>query len=1658
MKENTELEEGEACCYQDDDEGTIDPDSFSYIDEKIQHFLGHFQKDFEGGVSADNLGAKFGGYGSFLPTHERSPCFWSQPRTPQRNHSSPKSNFNQHVEAVSHDTKAPSNVPSYGRLDNSSHSSHSLHDIRAASVNDSVKQERGISSSDIAERGTLKMCTLKDDTTKKTGKSTDQRTLKFRFKMKSSILEQNNAEIYSGLGLDNSPSSSMGNSPVESEGMPCTSQENAEDSPTYIIEAMTSFPTPGHVLISPLHESFLNLIKNEEVTGDSRYFPSLNGHPDPCSMSTDESNSFVGDGHLKKQTLRIVRQSEKQLELKHMNGTLPEKDMTLQTKKKLVNRTPDRKDFLSNESKWTPLSSSICDGGETAEVTAKASKASKEVNENGVQGRMVSIEALKEESLESICRLENAGNDFHRHGFMKNALDHRLENSHKDNSMNPENINMSNTSMISNKVEHDAVKQKIDHKYEIHQKVTSVSEWKNKSKVDQSPGKAEAVARKHSLGGANNGMVFDKGSAGSDSSCRSKTNKSKLLKNKKFSDNNRDSLKEKESEQKVDSHAGNGNGKQSAFRAKIKERMSGHKVVNQLLPGPCIKDTSASLPIAEKNLSPEIISSAVPTTQIISEDWVCCDSCQQWRLLPYGMKPDQLPEKWMCSMLNWLPGMNSCNFSEDETTKALYASYQIVSEVQNNIQNHGTENAIGVGCTDALQYGLNHKMSSSDMLSDRRKKKQVIKEKTKTGINSNVLQFPNSAKTNSEVFGRNTSWNGINQHPAAELNPMKKMISSKIPRRLENMIEEKHVPKDKEKKVNGGDRMHFKLKRKMDADQYKSGTPKKSKTENVCYADKQLNPGMGLEKVALYSRNGLPTKASGKDMRKYDEYCLSEEVQVRLPVTAKKVGDQAQVSSGGGFLEVKRSSKSDSLVKKRKLKDRLDDEKHKNSHFLHDGKQYSKEGNESGFRKVKKQRVLNKEAKSVVEYDDKLSKGGMKQDCLLGNRSQMAGATEVRFVDKGNQRKHRKSIPSLHSSNDIDQLGKDLGSGPLSLAATSSSSKISGSHKAKTNFEDVRGSPVESVTSSPFRASNLDKNVLAVGDTSAKVATKLSVDDRGGKLLVKSKEDGISHDLHLASHKSSSTEYQVEDAKVRASVQKLKNNHLLEGSVHVEQPGYVANGICHEKVNKDNRESKLSLHKFGKATSLHIKEKGRKSGSHVSTCKLKISVSETGYSKNSGRYDSAVYSSNNTSGAETISDAKYTSPKSKSEIDGISQKSALRHGSNETGKQTELKQRDFENSVPKMDAECSSVRKTISHQNLTWDLEEENNVNHVSIESRVGKSKVLSFAVGEVKREMNLGSRAGPQYQEGGLSNEHPVQASGNGDLSKSVRNYVDVSNNAVVNYSSGNFVSDHQVTVSSPLRINSNQTPVETLEEAAKLKDRADNYKNSGFDFESNETYFEAGLKFLHGASLLENCHSESSKHGEVSQMQTFATAARLFKCCANEYETRQEMAAASLAYKCMEVAYMRLVYCKNSSTNRDRRELQSTLQMVSQGESPSSSASDVDNFNNQAAVDRATLPRGTNSHVAINQAIPARTRPNLIRLLDFTQDINFAMEASRKCQSTYADATMVMEEARNKDCITSIRSVIDFSFQDMDELVRLVWTARKAISSRAGLGAVRD
>ncbi|KAJ1395192.1 Zinc finger, CW-type [Sesbania bispinosa] len=1659
MQGNIEFEEGEACCYKDD-EDNIDLDSLSYIfvvhsflehsywvcirgsltvqnvvceivsanlDERIQRVLGHFQKDFEGGVSAEHLGPKFGDYGSFLPTCERSPPLRSHPKTPQRHFTSPKSPNNLHTEAAFLNSKAPLNKPPSMKLGTASHNAPPFHNLRAPSVGGSTKKDTGISSNAEMEK-----CTLKDNHVNKSEKFTDQRTLKLRIKVKSDILAKRNAAIYSGLGLDDSPSSSMGNSPEESGVMPPVSQETPEESPMDIVQVMTSCTIPGGMLISPLHNSLFCLIRKEKVLGDSRPTSSLNGHQEHCSISTDESDSFVGDGHLlKKRKVRMVCQSEKQ----YMNGICSENDMILHKKKRLENRTPDCKDLLSNDLKCTPLSSSICDAGETAEVTGKAFEVSKEVvNKDGVECRTGSLEAVKEDSLESI-----SGRDFDKtekqntgNSFSKKVFEHKPEFCQKNNSTDPKNHGKYNAFMISKKDERDTVKYNLDQdtqKHETDQKGKAKFEGKKKSKGDPSPGKAMTASGKDSIGYTNNAMVTDKNSAGVGV-----TGKHKLLKIKSLKDNKvRDSLKEKNSERKVDGidrasgppvnkakinvNLDNIEGK-SAYRVKVKGRASDNKIVNQLLAGPCAKDAPGAFPIAENNPIPEMVPPPAP--QLIEEDWVCCDSCQKWRLLPIGLKPEQLPEKWLCSMLYWLPGMNRCNISEEETTKALYALYQMpISEGQNNMQIHPIGPETGLSSADALQFGLNHKKSSSDVMSDRGKKKHGIKEKKKLGISSDMHQLSNTAKINAQESGKNRSSVDVNQQPT-DSNHMKKSNSKHL-NRLNNSIEEKNIPKEKEKQISGGGRNHVKLKRKMEADQYISGTPKKSMTEDVCYADKELNPDMDFEKVGLSSSYGLPTKGSVKNMRECDEYCLSEDLQNRSVVPIKK-GNQTPFSSDDGSLDIMNSSKSGS-IKKRKLNDWLDNEKHNTLSVVGDI-QYGEESSVSGFRKEKKCRVLNTEAKSVTQGDDKLSrKGGMKQVFLSDSRDQTAVGIEVKSVDKAQQpRKLRKNVASYEALDYFDPLGKDLDSGQLPLAANSSSSKVSGSHKARNNLEDVRGSPVESVTSSPLRTSNLDKRILAAGNMTEK-------DD--------SRKGGLS---------SMSYRKSLDNREGKLSV-------TMKGKVLSDLPaqhGNCGNGSHHEeKMKKNNQENALSWQKSGKVTSLRVKEKDRRSGSDISRDKMKVSTSENSISKNGMNYELAVNPSYHASDTETRNDAKNSSPESRHKnVDTLNKKNSLRHWSSESGKPTVVKQKDFENSVLKADAPYSISRKIISQQNLIHKFEEENKANQVGTESRDGKAKVLLSSEDKAKRETSyVGSRTAPESQKEDMSNGQPVHA----------RNSTDVSCKVGVNRRSGHFAPDEQLKESSPVTTNSSETAFSILEEATKLKDSADRYKNSGFEFESNETYFKAALKFLQGVSLLENCQSESSKHGEMDQIQLYATTAKLFESCAHNYDKRREMATAALAYKCMEVAYMRLVYCKHSSINRDRHELQSTLQMVSQGESPSSSASDIDNFNNMAAVDKSTLPRSTNTHVANNQAISARNHPTLVRLLDFTQDMNFAMDASRKCQSTFMAANLIMEEAQNSDCITSIRKVIDFSFQDVDELVHLVLIATKAIA-RAGLGGARD
>lgn len=59
--------------------------------------------------------------------------------------------------------------------------------------------------------------------------------------------------------------------------------------------------------------------------------------------------------------------------------------------------------------------------------------------------------------------------------------------------------------------------------------------------------------------------------------------------------------------------------------------------------------------------------------------------------------------------------------------------------------------------------------------------------------------------------------------------------------------------------------------------------------------------------------------------------------------------------------------------------------------------------------------------------------------------------------------------------------------------------------------------------------------------------------------------------------------------------------------------------------------------------------------------------------------------------------------------------------------------------------------------------------------------------------------------------------------------------------------------------------------------------------------------------------------------------------------------------------------------------------------GESPSSSASDIDNLNNQGTIDKIASAKGIGSpHVAGNHVIAARNRPSFVRVLNFVSPLS--------------------------------------------------------------------
>ncbi|XP_022959124.1 uncharacterized protein LOC111460215 isoform X1 [Cucurbita moschata] len=1320
-----DMEEGEASCYHKENGGDIDPDiALSYIDEKIERFLGHFQKDFEGGVSAEKLGAKYGGYGSFLPTYERAPSILPH-------------NINQQSDCNAA-APTPVNVPLENPKAPPPKRSEAIVCNAISSHNKGTASGR-VDSCLPATRVTNSYPS-KDEATGRLGSPMSNRSLKFRLKVGSDSTALKNAAIYSGLGLDDSPLSSSENSSDVSEGMLPISQSSPDESPTKIIQAMTSFPVPHGALISPLHDSLLGLSRKEKPLRETKPVLSLEDKKDGLAKLASGTILKQNDSTLVKKKKKETGHKERQVNPKNevYASRCEEKTTLTLVNGKSENEAFVSKDLLSNELQCKP-------GSEVTKSNAYLDPQKKKLSRKP-----------------------------------------KLHETDKD-------------------------------KASIKKEKPGIVGEKNLKVIQTAGGK---IAGSFEEGFKNRSEAF-KGRKDTDSDTPESENRKHRLKlhsNEKVGTNNGDSF--------------NRTGLDENRKSKdVIERASGDL---RRLDG--LYDSGIKL---SKSL--KVIEPAAGVAPV--DEWVCCDICQKWRLLPFGTKPDQLPDKWLCSMLNWLPGMNRCDISEQETTEKLYALYQLpLPESGNALQSHGN----GLIAGDTSNEG---------------KRKEIQNPVSRNG--------PTLAKSSLK-------------DPLLESRKKRSLYgSSNVPNQLKNSTD--RSSSDLHNSVEGKNRGKLKEKstEKANCDVLKR---KNKRPEGVRSVDSHQDFNMELGKLGCSSNSGLTNMEGGEGMLKKHNKSNTEN---KMQISLKKRGETAEIT------------------KKRKVKDWQDDQNSHNSALLHEPVRSKEESCERSKKKKRFDRV------EQISHD-KDNKPKMQ------NKKNFAKQTSV----------------------GKELLKRNLVARQVSAAGNSSSSNVSQSHLTKAKF-GVKVSPAESVSSSPMRTSGLDQ--------------------------FQGEKEEITSNIHTDSRKvTPAFDVGVKDTALDTNSKKIKASSVVQR--------HVVNAV------KDPRLSKPS-NKKRKKENIHIAGEG-----------LEAPQKQKGH-------------------------------------DAEDQRSGALLQSNKAVKlQTKLSR----------------------------DSEAQNKGGPRTVETRDGKSKCSSSG-GECKEPSRLGGDPLRVSIRAGDSHQLITDASKSGDAVelKTIKNELNHG------YQKPDLPGSRDVNASNLDRTKfSNQTACNTLKEAKKLRDSADHFKSSGFTFESNELYFQSALKYLHGAFLLETLNNTSGKPGDVSPMQFYGITAELCEICALEYERRQEMAAAALAFKCIEVAYLRIVYHRHSSVDGDRLEMHSLFRTIVQGESPSSSISDVDNLSNQGAMDKATFDKGS-SRGAGSHIWNAANSASFARVLDFARDMNSAMEASRKSRNAFVAATTTSScgsEGKHVDyVIESIKKVIDFSFQEVEELVQLVRVATQIIT-RSGFRSGRE
>ncbi|KAJ6918227.1 hypothetical protein NC651_012459 [Populus alba x Populus x berolinensis] len=1396
--------------------------------------LGQYQKDFEGGVSAETLGARFGGYGSFLPTYQRSPSIWSNPVTQRKVQSHgmlPPSHDDQLTEGASQNSTS------------SLHETTSARPAAALRISSPLPLARPLPEDRLVKTQSSREYVSGYEPLQRPVNQTDQKMLKLRIKVGSDncLPEQKISAIYSNLGLDMSPSLSSEDtdSPSEWERDFPDSLEEQMDSPTCIVRIMTSSPIPSGAMLSPLHDCLLNLSEQKDSLDHERTVPVQ-------EFSVLWADEKVPVKKQKKPSDRSVRL----VELKNEHFYDPPNCSSAFLKNESSMETSNGNHMLSDARNHPPGSKTAKMGGVAAGTGTKFRtnvSGAKEETFSQKDCKMHEVSA-KATLIRKVLKDKKLGCDPRDHG---SKGDKSLDLSKEDYSM-PEGMRKCREGTL------DLTKQKFEKKKTSHlhddMKVShgekQLSAGKKKpmgSKYDRISTDKSNNSMRINLSAEAKEKIFQKSSL----PCRSK------------GDN---ALHENLRKVKVKHPVSIGDRK--AGRSESRNHLLGTSVGDETRD--CKREVHEKKTLAFRNKSKvgsvDKKNSLVSTSKanlrgdinggapsagplpmevapyLIEENWVCCDKCHKWRLLPYGTNPDQLPQKWLCTMLDWLPGMNCCTVSEEETTDTQRAQCRL-----SVARNHDGRLSHSVSTESSITFvNTWHDLDQNpqDLSFSGGKKKHEIKEVP------NPAQYSLSKKL--LVSTRK------NEHVSIE-------------RRLQN----RSLPSwEKKLEKRLGDVQPQKSKTKREADQESCELSKKARTDSMHFAEEDHNTG-GFSKKEMGSND--KKNSSSREMR-----CLAKN-STNLYVEKHNQFQKTLVTEDQDTMGIER--------KKRKSKDRMNNQIYQGNHS---GNRLNSciSMEETGWSECRKEKKPRK-----CKFEEKVSSAS-KGVCKLFEKDKMNYLSQSTVDGKNSERRDLR------------------------------------------DFQDVKGSPVESVCSSPSRISN-----------------------RGSPRRTSSGDHGNT-DIGFY-HFSGQTK-------------------SLEG----------------ERVGLSNWSG--TSRKENAPVSAPINEKSRE------ICRHNDDEVEKHYA---GQKVSSIKILNNSNREDN-----------------------------------QFRCEGYEASLEKMDAVFQKDCNSASHHNVLQNCSSSRSLDMLDkinqVEKAAGKWKSLDF--------LFCGDKMENQSWKNSENDASEVDGSSFEDLARAPRQlgkddgrngFQDVTRRFPLPDASNTIASNHI------RNYFCSQVANDALEGAKDLKHSTDSLKVSESGLQSTELFFQAALKFLHGASLFNPHNNNSTNGGEMTSAEMYVRAAKLCEYCASEFERFNALAYAFLAYKCIEVAYMRVVHSNDLTASRDLNELRTALKRVSPVESPSSSDSYVENLNSEVKVENRNITKDVGcSPAATACIIAARNQPSFVRLLNFAEDVNLAMEASRKSQAAFAAAEIILAETGNTEGISSIKKVLDIGFHDVEGLLRLI---RLAIES---------